>query len=89
MFSISYLLFSILLLLALGAVIAFSCFVIKPMQTRWAISRARKMVADRDISNKWQFRNVYRMLATARNDLEAADLWYKLKEISEINENWA
>jgi hypothetical protein len=89
LFSISYLLFSILLLLALGAVIAFSYFVIKPMQTRWAISQARKMVADRDIRNKWRFRNVYRMLATARNDLEAADLWYKLKEIQEINENWA
>lgn len=89
MFSISYLLFSILLLLALGAVIAFSYFVIKPMQTRWAISKARKMVADRDVSNKWRFRNVYRMLATARNDLEATDLWYKLKEIREIQENWA
>lgn len=89
MFSISYLLFSILLLLALGAVIAFSCFVIKPMQTRWAISKARKMVADRDISNNWRFRNVYRMLATARNDLEAADLWHKLKEIREIHEGWS
>ena len=89
MFSISYLLFSILLLLALGAVIAFSCFVIKPMQTRWAILKARKMVADRDISNQWRFRNVYRMLATARNDLEAADLWHKLKEIREIHESWS
>jgi hypothetical protein len=89
MFTIGYLLFSILLLLALGAVIAFSYFVIRPVQTRWAIGKARKMVATRDIRNKWQLRNVYRMLATARNDLEAADLWYKLKEIQEINENWA
>ena len=87
MFSISYLLFSILLLLALGAVIAFSYFVVKPIQTRWAISKARKMVATRDIRNKWQFRNVYRVLATARNDLEAADLWNKLEEIREINSN--
>ena len=47
------------------------------------------MVAERDISDKWQFRNVFRMLATARNDLEAADLWYKLKEIQEIHENWS
>jgi hypothetical protein len=89
LFSISYLLFSILLLLALGAVIAFSYFVIKPLQTRWAISKARKMVAERDISNRWRFRNVYRMLATARNDLEAVDLWYKLKEIREIQDNWS
>lgn len=89
MFSISYLLFSILLLLGLGAVIAFSYFVIKPVQTRWAISKARKMVTERNIRNRWQFQNVYRMLATARNDLEAADLWHKLKEIREINENWS
>jgi len=32
---------------------------------------------------------VYRTLATARNDLEAADLWQKLRNIQEINENWA
>jgi hypothetical protein len=89
MFTIGYLLFSILLLLALGAVIAFSYFVIRPVQTRWAIGKARKMVATRDIRNKWQFRNVYRMLATARNDLEAADLWHKLKEIREISESQA
>jgi hypothetical protein len=89
MFSISYLLFSILLILALGAVIAFSYFVIKPLQTHWAISKARKMVAERNIGNRWQFRNVYRMLATARNDLEATELWHKLKEIREIHENWA
>ena len=86
MFSISYLLFSILLLLALGAVIAFSYFVIKPAQTRWAIQKARKMVTTRNLRSEWQFRNVYRMLATARNDLEAADLWHKLRDIREVSE---
>ena len=81
MFSVSYLLFSILLLLALGAVIAFSYFVVKPMQTRWAIIKARRIVADSEVKNEWQFRNVYRILATARNDLEAAKLWKQLDEI--------
>jgi hypothetical protein len=87
--SIQYLLFSILMLLFLGAVIAFSYFVIRPMRIHWAIVEARKMVADRNISNSWRFRNVYRTLATARNDLEAAELWQQLKDIQEINENWA
>ena len=81
MYSVSYLLFSILLLLALGAVIAFSYFVVKPMQTRWAIVKARRIVTDREVKNEWQFRNVYRILATARNDLEAAKLWQQLDEI--------
>ena len=78
MFTMTYLLFCILLILALGAVIAFSYFVIKPLQTRWAIVKARKIVAENRDWNTWQFRNVYRMLATAHSDLEAAKLWQKL-----------
>ena len=85
MFTVSYLLFSILLMLLLGAVIAFSYFVIKPLQTRWAIGRARKIMAESEIRDTWQFRNVYRMLATAQNDLEAARLWQRLDE---IRDNW-
>jgi len=83
MFAMAYLLFYILLLLALGAVIAFSYFVIKPLQTRWAVVKARKIVAEGDAKHTWQFRNVYRMLATAHNDLEAAKLWQQLDEIRE------
>jgi quinol-cytochrome oxidoreductase complex cytochrome b subunit len=71
----NYLLFAIFLMLLLGAVIAFSLFVIKPLQTRWAVIKARKMVAEGNVKNDWQFRNIYRMLATSKNDLEAAKLW--------------
>ena len=78
MFIMEYLLFYILLLLFLGAVIAFSYFVIKPLQTRWAIVHARKIVAENEARNTWRFRNVYRILATAHNDLEAAKLWQQL-----------
>lgn len=81
MFAVSYLLFWILLMLLLGAVIAFSYFVIKPLQTHWAIVNARKIVTGKEVKSNWQFRNVYRMLATARNDLEAAKLWRQLDEI--------
>ena len=87
--SIQYLLFSILMLLFLGAVIAFIHYVIRPLRIHWAITEARKMVAKRDVSNTWRFRNVLRTLATAPNDLEAADLWQKLRDIQEIAENWA
>jgi hypothetical protein len=76
-----YLLFCIVLLLSLGAVIAFSLFVIKPMQTRWAVIRARKIVATGKIPGEWHFRNVYRMLATAHDDLEAAKLWQQLDKM--------
>ena len=78
MFITNYLLFYILLILALGAVIAFAYFVVKPLQTRWAIVHARKIVAGNGDTSSWRFRNVYRMLATARNDLEAAKLWQQL-----------
>jgi hypothetical protein len=78
MFSTPYLLFYILLMLLLGAAIAFSLFVVKPLQTRWAVITARRIVTEGKVRNNWQFRNVYRMLATSRNDLEAAKLWQQL-----------
>ena len=87
--SVQYLLFSISMLLFLGAVIAFSKFVIRPMRIHWAITEAKKMVGSRKIGDGWRFRNVFRTLSTARNDLEAAELWQRLKDIREINENWA
>ncbi len=87
--STQYFLFSILMLLLLGAVIAFVLYVIRPLRIHWAITEARKMVAGRNVSNNWRFRNVLRTLATSRNDLEAADLWQKLRDIQEIAENWA
>ncbi len=87
--SIQYLLFSIMMLLFLGAVIIFVHFVIRPLRIHWAITEAKKMVAHREIDNGWRFRNVFRTLATARNDLEAAELWQRLRDIREINENWA
>jgi hypothetical protein len=81
MFTIQYLLFSILLMLGLGAAISFSLFVVKPLQTRWAIIKARDIVTVGRPESDWQFRNVYRMLATSKNDLEAAKLWQQLDEI--------
>ena len=89
MSSIEYLLFSILMLLFLGAVIAFIHFVIRPLRIHWAIIEGRKLVAAREVGHSWRYRNVYRTLATARNDLEAAELWQKLRDIQEIAENWA
>ena len=79
-------LFAIFLIMLLGAVIAFSYFVIKPMQTGWAVRTARKIAKSGKIENRWQFTNVHRMLATARNDLDAAYLWQKLQEIREAEE---
>ncbi len=81
------LLFYILMLLALGAVIAFSYTVVRPLQTRWAVKRGREIAASGTIRSRWQFDNTYRMLATAQHDLEAAELWHKLKEIKEKAEN--
>ena len=85
----TWLLFYIFLLLALGAVIAFSYTVIKPLQTRWAVKRGREIAASGKMRSRWQFENIYRMLATASYDLEAAYLWQKLKEIKERAENQA
>jgi hypothetical protein len=81
MFTTQYLLFSILLMLFLGGAIAFSFFVVKPLQTRWAIRVARRIVANGKPESDWQFRNVYRMLATSKNDLEAVKLWQQLDRI--------
>ncbi|HTY81277.1 MAG TPA: hypothetical protein VMB24_00680 [Dehalococcoidales bacterium] len=78
----SYLLFCIALLLCLGAVIAFSLFVVKPVQTRWAVRQARRIVAGGDRGSDWRFHNVHRMLATAHNDLEAMELYFELKKLS-------
>jgi hypothetical protein len=84
MLILNSLLFCILLLLALGAAIAFTMFVIKPFQTRWAVINARKILSAGHAASKGQFYNVYRMLATARNDLEAAKLWRQLDEIKDL-----
>ena len=75
------LLFYILLLLMLGAVIAFSYTVIKPLQARWAVKQARQIAASGKIKSRWQFENVFRILATAGNDREADYLWRKLQEL--------
>jgi hypothetical protein len=87
MFHTSVLLFDIFLLLLLGAVIAFSYTVIKPLQTRWALKRGREIAASGRIKSRWQFENTYRMLATAPNDREATYLWEKLRDIKEKAEN--
>jgi hypothetical protein len=84
MLLLNSLLFCILLLLALGAVIAFGMFVIKPIQTRWAIAAARKILKVGHAESEGQFRSVYRMLATARNDLEATKLWRQIDEIKDL-----
>ena len=83
-----YLLFSIMMLLFLGAIIAFIRFVIRPMRIHWAIVEGRKLVENRICNKSWRYRNVFRTLATARNDLEASELWQKLRDIQEIEENW-
>jgi hypothetical protein len=77
----TFLLFCIALLLCLGAVIAFSIFVVKPVQTRWAVRQARKIVAGGERGNDWQLRNIRRMLATAHDDLEAVELWHEIKKV--------
>jgi hypothetical protein len=82
-----YLLFCIVLLLSLGAVIAFSLFVIKPMQTRWALREARKIIASGRRPGDWRFRNIYRMLATAHDDLEATKLWRQIDGMLEVSKN--
>lgn len=76
-------LFGIFLIMLLWSVIAFAYFVIKPMQTGWAVRIGRKIAAAGKIENRWRFVNVHRMLATARNDKDAALLWQKLQEIRE------
>jgi hypothetical protein len=84
MLLLNSLLFCMLLLLALGAVSAFGLFVIKPLQTRWAIAGARKILNAGQAESEGQFCSVYRMLATARNDLEATKLWRQLDELKDL-----
>jgi hypothetical protein len=69
------------LLLTLGAVIAFSLFVVRPLQMRRAVVRARRIIMDGKIDSDWQFRNVYRQLATASDNLEANQLQRQLDEM--------
>jgi hypothetical protein len=83
----NYLLSGILLMLSLGAVIAFSYCVIKPLQTRWAIKHARKIVAAGYFPAGWRTRNVYRMLATSHDDLEAAKLWRQMDGMRELSDS--
>ena len=86
-----------MILFCIGNITHFNCYtidtfivntidliiVIKPIQTRWAIVHAHKILAESDIKQTRQFRYVYRILATARNDLEAAKLWKQMDEIRE------
>jgi hypothetical protein len=81
-----YRLFGITLLLLLGAVICFCMLVIKPLQTRWAVSKARKIVASGQLPSGWQFRNIYRMLATSHEDLEAEKLWRQIDGMIEATQ---
>ena len=76
-------LFGIFLMLAFGGVVAFAYLVIKPSQVRWAVRTARTIVASGRIESRWRFENVFRILATAGNDREAAYLWQRLLEIRE------
>jgi len=62
-------LFGIFIILVRFAVIAFAYFVIKPLQTALAIRKAKKLIASGRIDSQWQFNNVSRMLATARQTL--------------------
>ncbi len=87
MYLTQYLLSGILLMLGLGAVIAFSLFVIRPLQTRWAVGKARCIVASGRLPDDWHLRHIYRMLATARDDLEAAKLWRQLDGMIEASRN--
>ena len=87
MLNATQILFSIFLLLIIAAVIAFSYFVIKPIQTYWAVRKARKITASGKISSLWQFENVFRILATAQNDLEATHLWQKLQALKDTMNN--
>jgi hypothetical protein len=84
MILLNSLLFCILLILAVGAVIAFNQFLIRPFQTRWAIGAARKIIGAGQAASEEQLRSVYRLLATARNDLEAAKLWKQLDELKDL-----
>ena len=76
-------LFAIMLILILGAVIAFCYLVLKPLQIHWARKQARVIIATGKIKNAWRFHNIYRILAKAGHDHEAKLLWDKLNDIKE------
>jgi hypothetical protein len=76
--TINYWFFGIIMVFNVWAVIALCIYVIRPLETRWAIIQARKMVAEGRVRNDWIFRNVYHTLATAKNDHEASELWETL-----------
>jgi hypothetical protein len=84
MLELSYLIFVIILLLGIGAIVAFCHNVIRNHQTRQAIVYARRILNAGQADSKEQFSSVYRQLATARNDLEAAKLWKKLDELKDL-----
>jgi type II secretory pathway pseudopilin PulG len=84
MLALNYLVFGIILLLVAGAIITFSYAVIKNRRTRRAIVYARRILAGGQADSEDQFRDVYRQLATASNDLEAAKLWKKLDELKDL-----
>lgn len=76
-------LFAIMLILILGAVIAFCYLVLKPLQIHWARKQARLIIAAGKAPNDWRFHNAYRILAKAGHDHEAKLLWDKLNDIKE------
>jgi len=75
--------FAIMLLLILGAIIAFCYFVLKPLQVHWARKRAREILHAGKVRNYWRFHNIYRILAMSGPDLEAQYLWHRLNELKE------
>jgi type II secretory pathway pseudopilin PulG len=84
MLELSYLIFAIILLLAIGAIVAFSQSVVRNHRTRRAIVYARRILNAGQADSEEQFIDVYRQLATAHNDLEAAKLWKKLDELKDL-----
>jgi hypothetical protein len=84
MLALNYLVYGIILLLAIGSTAAFSYAVVKNRRTQRAIVYARRILAGGQADSEEQFRDVYRRLATAPNDLEAAKLWKKLDELKDL-----
>jgi|GEM_PF-1431881 len=81
---LSYLILSVLLLLTIGTATALIYSFIKNRRTRLAIIYAGRILNAGQADSQEQFLSVYRTLATARNDLEAAKLWKKLDELKDL-----
>ena len=81
---LSYLILSVLLLLTIGTATALIYSFIKNRRTRLAIIYAGRILNAGQADSEEQFLNVYRTLATAHNDLEAAKLWKKLDELKDL-----